>query len=214
VKPLKTFENLPLSKQEKIMGAALKEFGEKGYQGASINVMVKHLGISKGSIYQYFKDKEALFLYVFASSMDMVKQNLRAIRDQSMDQPLSVRLKLTLGEGVHFIENHPDVYKLYVTLQNDWSMPMRNELLQALRTYSLDYIGSFLENACDRGELRQHTDIAKAGFVIDAIMDRFLLSRTTPHAAQGTDIFHGDQETVNSWINSIVDMLCQGVIRG
>lgn len=209
--PLKTFLNLPLSKQEKITLAAVREFGEKGYRSASINAMVKELGIAKGSVYQYFEDKSSLFLYVFADSMEKVKQYLKNVRSVTADQLLSLRLKKTLEAGVRFIEEHPSVYRLYVTFLNDDSMPMRQELLSALRLYSLEYIVSLLETARERGELKPETDLAKAGFIIDAVMDRFLLSRTEPHAACATGIYSADEATVGQWIDQIVDMICRGI---
>jgi len=210
-RPLKTFLNLPVSKQEKITLAAVREFGEKGYRSASINAMVKELGIAKGSIYQYFEDKSSLFLYVFADSMEKVKQYLKNVRSATVDQPVSDRLKKTLEAGVCFIEENPSVYRLYVTFLNDESMPMRQELLSALRLYSLEYIVSLLEFARDKGELKPETDLAKAGFIIDAVMDRFLLSRTEPHAACTTGIYSADKADVMQWIEQIVDMICRGI---
>jgi len=209
--PLKTFLNLPVSKQEKITLAAVREFGEKGYRSASINAMVKELGIAKGSVYQYFEDKSSLFLYVFADSMEKVKQYLKNVRSVTADKLLSLRLKKTLEAGVRFIEEHPSVYRLYVTFLNDDSMPMRHELLSALRLYSLEYIVSLLETAREKGELKPETDLAKAGFIIDAVMDRFLLSRTEPHAACATGIYSADEATVGQWIDQIVDMICRGI---
>jgi AcrR family transcriptional regulator len=211
--PLKTFLNLPPTKQDKITLAAVREFGEKGYRGASINVMVKELGIAKGSVYQYFEDKSSLFLYVFTDSMEKVKQYLKTVRSATFDQPLSLRLKKTLEAGVRFIEEHPSVYRLYVTFLNDDSMPMRQELLSALRLYSLEYIVSLLETARDKGELKPETDLEKAGFIIDAVMDRFLLSRTESHAACTTGIYCADETTVGQWIDQIVAMMCRGIIQ-
>lgn len=210
-RPLKTFLNLPVSKQEKITLAAVREFGEKGYRSASINAMVKELGIAKGSVYQYFEDKSSLFLYVFADSMEKVKQYLKNVRSATVDQPVSLRLKKTLEAGVCFIEEHPSVYRLYVTFLNDDSMPMRQELLSALRHYSLEYIASLLESARDKGELKPETDLAKAGFIIDAVMDRFLLSRTEPHAACTAGIYSADKAGVMQWIDQIVTMICRGI---
>lgn len=209
--PLKTFLNLPLCKQEKITLAAVREFGEKGYRSASINAMVKELGIAKGSVYQYFEDKSALFLYVFADSMEKVKQYLKNVRSETVDQHVSSRLKKTLEAGVLFIEENPSVYRLYVTFLNDESMPMRQELLSALRLYSLEYIVSLLETAREKGELKPEKDLGKAGFIIDAVMDRFLLSRTEPHAACTTGIYNADEATVGQWIDQIVDMICRGI---
>lgn len=209
--PSTTFQNLDPAKKEAIIQTALHEFGENGYQGASLNAMVRRLGIAKGSIYQYFGGKEGLFLFIFDRSMEQVKQYLRAVRDTSLSQPLARRLHMTLAEGVRFIEGYPEIYTLYVTLHHDRSLPMREQLLKAIRAYSLGFIGSFLEQAQIRGELRPDLDLHTAGFMIDAIMDRFLLARALAHMAEGTDIFHAETSTVQHWIDRIVRMICLGV---
>lgn len=44
-----------------ITQAAIREFGKYGYQESSINRICQEGHISKGKLYHYFKDKEALF---------------------------------------------------------------------------------------------------------------------------------------------------------
>ena len=56
VNTIKTFQNLSQTKQDRITVAAITEFSENGYTGASINSLVDTLGISKGSIFLYFGD--------------------------------------------------------------------------------------------------------------------------------------------------------------
>ena len=46
---------------ERIKEAALTEFLEKGYQGASLRQIVKNAGVTTGAFYGYFSSKEALF---------------------------------------------------------------------------------------------------------------------------------------------------------
>ncbi len=46
---------------EKIQQAALEEFSEKGFQGASLRQIVKHAGVTTGAFYGYFSSKAALF---------------------------------------------------------------------------------------------------------------------------------------------------------
>ena len=46
---------------EKIQQAALDEFSEKGFLGASLRQIVKHAGVTTGAFYGYFSSKEALF---------------------------------------------------------------------------------------------------------------------------------------------------------
>ena len=53
-------ENSPAT-LEKIQQAALDEFSEKGFLGASLRQIVKHAGVTTGAFYGYFSSKEALF---------------------------------------------------------------------------------------------------------------------------------------------------------
>ena len=46
---------------EKIQQAALEEFSEKGFLGASLRQIVKNAGVTTGAVYGYFSSKEALF---------------------------------------------------------------------------------------------------------------------------------------------------------
>ena len=58
---LSTFRQLPPDKQERVLDAALAEFADQGYHQASLNRMVAQAGIAKGSLYQYFPNKEGIF---------------------------------------------------------------------------------------------------------------------------------------------------------
>ena len=46
---------------EKIQEAALAEFLDKGFQGASLRQIVKNAGVTTGAFYGYYSSKEALF---------------------------------------------------------------------------------------------------------------------------------------------------------
>ena len=46
---------------ERIQQAALEEFCEKGFLGASLRQIVKNAGVTTGAFYGYFSSKEALF---------------------------------------------------------------------------------------------------------------------------------------------------------
>lgn len=46
---------------EKIIGAAIREFGAYGYQNSSLNRICRSGNISKGRMYHYFADKTQLF---------------------------------------------------------------------------------------------------------------------------------------------------------
>jgi TetR/AcrR family transcriptional regulator len=212
--PFSTFRNLTRLKRDRITAAATEEFSGKGYARASINAIVERLGIAKGSIFQYFGDKKGLFLFVFQTSMDMVKDYLRKVRDRTHDENLPARLEATLKAGMRFSIEHPIIYRMYIRIMFEYDIPFRNEILLSLREYSLKYLRSLLETAKLRGELRDGLDLDTACFILDALMDRFLQARTVPHLDGGLDIFESSEQVSEEWIKQIVQTICSGIGHG
>jgi AcrR family transcriptional regulator len=62
--PKETFHKLKSNKKQQFIEAAVKEFSSHNYDQASINVIIKQLGIARGSVYQYFNDKLDLWLFL------------------------------------------------------------------------------------------------------------------------------------------------------
>ncbi len=62
--PTETFLNLDPEKRSRFIDEALREFARCNFETASINRIVKNLGIARGSVYQYFGDKLDLWLYL------------------------------------------------------------------------------------------------------------------------------------------------------
>jgi TetR/AcrR family transcriptional regulator len=205
------FHNLPEEKKERILSVASDEFSRKGYTGASINSIVGQLGIAKGSLFQYFGTKDGLFRFVFSRALERVKDNLRQVRNNTSCKNLSSRLQDTLLAGAWFIRKHPLIYRLYLQLLTDDTIPFRNDMLLALRQYSFEYIRSLLEDARERGELADHVDLNRAAFMLDAVMDRFLQAQAVPHMDAGLGLFDGDMTEIRQWIQDLVRMIQKGV---
>ena len=58
------FDGFMTDRKEYIVEKAFDVFMNKGYDSASITVLQKELGISRGAMYRYFKSKEELFVEV------------------------------------------------------------------------------------------------------------------------------------------------------
>lgn len=62
--PKQTFYNLPIEKQMLLLKASKEEFSKNLFTEVSINKIIKDCGISRGSFYMYFDDKEDLYHYL------------------------------------------------------------------------------------------------------------------------------------------------------
>lgn len=61
-----------------ICAAALEVFAEKGFAAAKLEEIAKRAGVSKGTLYLYFKDKEELFRAVVRDTIAPNVETLRA----------------------------------------------------------------------------------------------------------------------------------------
>ncbi|MEM6404361.1 MAG: TetR/AcrR family transcriptional regulator, partial [Cyanobacteria bacterium P01_D01_bin.116] len=80
-----TFFNLPQIKRQNIANAAIAEFANHSYESASISAIVNRAAIAKGSFYQYFKDKQDLYLYLVDQGLEVrnafiAKANLPSVQ--------------------------------------------------------------------------------------------------------------------------------------
>lgn len=67
--------------KEKIKRAAIGQFAENGYAGATLGSIAEEVGIKTPSIYAFFASKEALYLAVFQEVLDEHYVRVRDIKD-------------------------------------------------------------------------------------------------------------------------------------
>jgi len=66
------------STREQLIAIATRLFGERGYEGASIEAVLRESGVSRGALYHHFDSKEALFEAVFESVETSVSHEIVA----------------------------------------------------------------------------------------------------------------------------------------
>ena len=105
-------EDKKIQSRQKIMGAALKEFGEKSYGEASLNTICKEGEISKGIIYHYFRDKDDLFL---ACVQDCFETLTLYLRKQVRIAGICVEevLKQYFDTRIVFFHENPEYRKVF-----------------------------------------------------------------------------------------------------
>ena len=94
--------------REHILNCAFSEFAAQGYRGASVNTVCAAGHISKGLLYHYYKDKDALYLACvercFRELTGALKERLD-VKTVTPDQYFSARLE--------FFGEHPEHQALF-----------------------------------------------------------------------------------------------------
>lgn len=138
--PKKTFFNLCKSKKEKIINTAYDIFIEEDYENINIRNITSRIGISIGSFYQYFSDKDDLYLYLMSNiekkvySMELQKRHFLLIDKDAIpieqictkkeiafnrtwySVPVEVMMKFYFGEYSSELNSH--VMEELVNLKN------------------------------------------------------------------------------------------------
>lgn len=76
-KPL--FDQIPREKRESVLEAAASEFAQSGFALATMSGIARRAGVSVGSLYQYFTDKEALYLMVVHQGFLLIEEAVRPV---------------------------------------------------------------------------------------------------------------------------------------
>ena len=63
------FQRRADDRPREICAAALQVFTDKGFAAAKLDEIAKRAGVSKGTLYLYFKDKEELFRAVIRDTV-------------------------------------------------------------------------------------------------------------------------------------------------
>jgi AcrR family transcriptional regulator len=210
---LPTFLNLPSDKQERVMEAALAEFADKGYPQASLNTIVASSGIAKGSLYQYFRDKKGIFLYLFDYAISLVRRTLVGVKEATADDDFFTRLEKSLLAGVAFIRSHPRLYGLYLKILFDRHVPRRDELLRSVRRFAADYLDSLFRQGLARGDLRADLPTPTVIFLLDALLDRFLQAASVPAFDVTLGLDRADAAELQQRVLELVAILRHGLGR-
>jgi TetR/AcrR family transcriptional regulator len=209
---LSTFRHLPPDKQERVLDAALGEFAEQGYQAASLNRVVAKAGIAKGSLYQYFPNKEGIFNYIFQHALQVVRRTLTDVKEETLQENFFVRLEKSLLAGVRFSREHPRVFSLYLKIQFDKNIPFRDEFLAAVRRYATEYFASLLRRAQARGELRPGVPRKAVLFLLDAVFDRFLQAAAVPALDVTLGLQQATDAAIHKHIRELIGLLREGLV--
>jgi len=206
-----TFANLPSDKQQRVVAAAINEFAANGYQRASLNNIVKEAGIAKGSVYQYFTNKEALFLYVFEQFSLAVKREVKAQVGKNTRRDFFDHVRDVLLAGIAFVDVNPQAFELYLKILFEQEVPRRELLVNQLRLFSAEYFMLFLDEAKKRGEIRRDVDSATVVFLLDAVIERFLQGYAKPYLDTGFGLAGKKRQQLLKGIDAIIAILRDGL---
>lgn len=166
--PKQTFFNLPEEKRNKIIDISLLEFAQHSYRAASVSRIVKKAGIAKGSMYQYFKNKKGLYLYL----IDFVTNRKLSYLDRHLDSSIEdfyMLYKQMVFLAVKYdLENLCKTLFTYNALHNRSDKEMR-EIAMNMKEKKRNFLKKYVITARERGQIRKDVDVDLITCIINQI---------------------------------------------
>lgn len=155
--PTNTFINLDKDKKDKIIEAALNQFSKKQYEQVNISDIIKTAKIPRGSFYQYFNDKEDLYLHLISGIRDKKMQFLEEDINNSENLRFIDLIKKLYMDGVRFAIKYPKYVKMM-----DFLLKNRNQIYDKIMKDNLliaeNLYASLIEKDKAKGYIKKDID--------------------------------------------------------
>ena len=164
--PKQTFFNLEAEKKNRIIDAAVKEFAAHPYLKTSINRIIEQADISKGSFYQYFKNKKDLYKYIIDQASDAKMKFLgQKMQDYQKLEFFELLRELFIA-GIQFKREYPLFSEIGDRLLNGSNESLKEEIYAESRPKSNEFFEQILKEAVNKGEVDPKIDIKFTAFML------------------------------------------------
>jgi TetR/AcrR family fatty acid metabolism transcriptional regulator len=164
-------------KRRRILEAAVRTFGRRGFHEARIAEIAAAAKVAEGTVYLYFRNKEDLLGVVFDESMDDVLEKGRALARSK--GPASERLRALVDLHLQFIGSDRDLASVFqIELRRSARLVERFSRSKLVEYFRL--LGDVLRAGIASGEFRRDLEPRLAVRILfgaaDEILSEWLLS--------------------------------------
>lgn len=183
------FEKISEEKQSKIFEAAIAEFAEHGYESANINNIAQNAGVSIGSMYKYFTNKEELYLTIIHFCVERLKSILDGVI-RSEDSLVGKIEKIIKAIQVHSRSNY-SLNKIYNQMTTEGHSELVWELVSGMEGVTAELYADFIERAKESGEVREDVDSKLFAFFVDNLFLQLQFSYSCEYYKERLKMFVG-----------------------
>ena len=128
-------ESVRESRRRQIIKAAQAEFAVRGFYRTEVASIAERAGVSKGTIYNYFDNKESLLIGVVSAGFEQLGERMRTISAEIID-PVD-KISRALREYLEFFDRHKGFHKVLLKEAVHILPKVRTEY----RTHLIEHVG-------------------------------------------------------------------------
>lgn len=178
-------KGIPLTEEDQacrrreIFNAAVLLFLEKGFQETSMREIAAAAGMGKSTLYDYFKNKDDILLFVFEEESQILTDQARKIAQKDLTP--AERLRQIMRNHLAFLQkNHQLFARLHYEVQRLNINSQKS--IQKHRYAYQDLVRALIDEGIRDGSFRQVDSLLAARLMINSLISILYTSRPTASA--------------------------------
>lgn len=209
--PTSTWRNLEPRRRERVLRAAMAEFGRNGYSGGSLNVIAREAGVAKGSLFQYFTDKREFYAVVAEETSLRVRAEMaRWLAGPEPGQPFADYLCDALEGWVRYFAKHPLERAVTVATNLELDPDVRTAVREPVHRLYLESLRPLLEQAVRSGELRPDADLEALLAILLLVLPQLAIAPFEPGLDPVLGLYGRQPDDMRDAIRRLVTSMLAG----
>jgi len=191
-----------VDKKDYIMDIAKKRFDRFGFKKTTVDEICQDARISKKTLYEYFKDKEDLFVSLF--NREALKSRKVVVgKLNKIDDPME-KIKKYMQFSRAYFKEEPFMVKVLQDENGLFAPYLKKKYRTFVEGGILDVIAGFVKEGMKKGELRK-VDPQITAYIIFKLFQAFTYAKTMPSQT--------DRKSERKELNELVTFLSRALTK-
>jgi AcrR family transcriptional regulator len=187
-----------LTMKSSISEAAIAVLNEYGFAGLKMARVADAAGVAKGTLYNYFKNKDELLVYVMDMKFEAIFRSFLQVRDSKLIPPK--KIEAIIREALTFLEGERSLVLVVIDAEG-LSLPVKDKA-NGKREEVIRIIAAIIEEGIKGGFFKKFDAVQIAKLIFGAI-----------HASFRINFDREDKErTINERVYDCIELFFSGLI--
>jgi AcrR family transcriptional regulator len=144
-----------LARRQEIIAAARQVFASRGFEQATLDEIAELAEFGKGTLYNYFESKEALFLATFEDSFD--RYQAAVVAASEAEEGCVEKLRAYLQAAIQYFNDNRSFYNILIAERGKMTGQLSDDIKQAILQKGEEqtsYVAEVLREGISEGALR------------------------------------------------------------
>jgi len=206
----RTFRRLDPDRQQAILHAILDEAVEKGPTSLNIKQVAERAGVSVGSLYQYFGNREGLLAFAVELCTRWMADIFDEYRPMLAAMPLRDALAAYLLGGIEWSQTQVGLVQFFVRAAYHGDPELAESVVRPVADVIRETTREILAQAAARGEVRADVDLEAIARVVNALLIAVGDSQLLPYLNTYFQVSDEDAPPERV-LNALLDLILRGI---